>query len=290
MGRETERAVDLALEHRADVDDRQLPPATAVQLSRARSETAPVTGAVDIPRASAWQRTLGVRRLLLDVLVVALIVVLMFTFWPSRLGGATSYVIVKGTSMQPKFHTGDLAIVRGQDHYKVGDIVAYRIPEGGPAAGSMVIHRIIGFDHGGYLMQGDNRTTPDGWNPTAHDVVGRYRMLVPLPGMNFWVWIPWIFAGLIGIGVMWILWPRSVEEPGDDDRGDGTDDDGTTSAIATPVIVGQRRLRRLEREAQPAEARTRLGSPGARRGPLVPGSGRSCWWYWLWPSRPDPPT
>jgi|GEM_PF-5835194 signal peptidase I, archaeal type len=265
-----DHAVDLAIEHQSGFDAPQPPQATAVQLSRARSRTEPVTEAVELPGASAWQRTLGVRRLLLDVLVVALIVVLMYAFWPARLGGTTSYVIVKGTSMEPKFHTGDLAIVRAQDHYRGGDIVAYRIPKGNPAAGSMVIHRIIGFAHGGYLMQGDNRTTPDAWHPTAHDVVGRYRMLVPLPGIQFWALIPWIFAGLIGIGVMWILWPRSIEEPGDD-RGDGTDDEGTASAIETPVILGQRRLRRLEREAQQAEARGRRRKPRRTSQPVLTG-------------------
>ena len=280
-----EHAVDLAIEHLADFAAAQPPPATAVQLSLARSRTDTVAEpfvepiiepieAIEVPLESAWQRTLGVRRLVLDLAVVALIALLGYTFWPAPLGGSTSYVIVKGTSMEPKFHTGDLAFVREQDRYKVGDIVAYRIPKGSPAAGNMVIHRIVGFHHGGYLMKGDNRDTPDGWNPTAHDVVGRYRMLLPLPGMQFWVWIPWIFAGLIGIGVMWILWPRTILIPfendgdgidtngeGTDEHRDGADDNGTAPDIGTPVIVGQRRLRRLELEAQKAKARARRRRP-----------------------------
>ena len=289
-----EHAVDLAVEHLADFAVAQPPPATAVQLSLARSRTEPVIKsiepvsesliepleAIEVPLESAWQRTLGVRRFLLDLAVVGLIVLLMYTFWPSRLGGSTSYVIVKGTSMEPKFHTGDLAFVREQDHYKVGDIVAYRIPKGNPAAGAMVIHRIVGHAHGGFLMKGDNRATPDAWNPTAHDVAGRYRMLLPLPGIQFWVWIPWIFAGLIGIGVMCIFWPRTVLIPVEDDHADETDeprdetdDDGTSPGIetGTPVIVGQRRLRRLELEAKKAEARARRWRLRRRARPVATG-------------------
>ena len=69
-------------------------------------------------------------------------------------GGGMASGSIKGAWMEPKFPTGDPAVVRFQDHYTVGDIVAYRIPKGGAGAGKMVIHRIIGHRHGGYLMQG----------------------------------------------------------------------------------------------------------------------------------------
>ena len=63
-------------------------------------------------------------------LISAALVVLAVAVWlllaPTQIGGETSYVRTSGISMQPRFHTGDLAIVRPAERYKVGDIVAYR--------------------------------------------------------------------------------------------------------------------------------------------------------------------
>jgi hypothetical protein len=38
--------------------------------------------------------------------------------------GAVGSVATHGISMEPRFHTGDLAIVRAADDYKVGDVTA----------------------------------------------------------------------------------------------------------------------------------------------------------------------
>lgn len=256
MTHDTEASLDLGVEHQNNFRTPYAGSATPIRLSRTAATAKPDQTPLDLPRTGVWQRSFRARRLLADVVVLALIAVLAFALWPARLGGATSYVIIKGTSMEPKFHTGDLAVVRTQDHYNVGDIVAYRIPKGGPGAGKMVIHRIIGHHHGGYLMQGDNRTTPDTWNPTDPEVVGRYRMLVPIPGIGFWMLMPWVFCASIGLSVMWILWPRkiideSAEHPGHADR-DGVDPGSPFDPLfgqVSTVTVGQRRLRRLEREA-----------------------------------------
>lgn len=204
------------------------------------------------------QRTFRLRRAVADILVMALIAVAAFAIWPVRLGGGTSYIIIKGTSMEPKFHTGDLAVLRAQDSYRKGDIVAYRIPGGSAGAGHLVIHRIIGHSHGGYLMQGDNRKTPDSWYPKTTDVLGKFRLLVPLPGIKFWALMPWVCCAAIGLAVMWILWPRrpgsNPIEPEDVDSPTSPVGGALTEAGGSaPVPVGQRRLRRLEQDAQRRE-------------------------------------
>ena len=279
MSQCTEPSVDLGIEHQVDLDASNVGPATPIRFSGSPTTTQPDQNPVDLPRASMWQRTLPTRRLLADVGVLALIAVLAFALWPARLGGTTSFVIIKGTSMEPKFHTGDLAVVRTQDHYSVGDIVAYRIPKGGAGAGKMVIHRIIGHRHGGYLMQGDNRTTPDTWNPTDHEVVGRYRMLIPLPGIRFWTLMPWVFCVSIGIAVTWMLWPRRFVEDPDELPGHSDADPAGSGAPAgisvgsvTPVLVGQRRLRRIEREAADAARRADRKLKRRARRPFTKGS------------------
>jgi signal peptidase len=108
---------------------------------------------------------------------------ILAALWPSSLGGRVSYVMVSGTSMEPTMHTGDLSVTVRHDNYKVGDIVAYRIPKGTPGAGYLVIHRVIGGSAAdGYKVQGDNRDQPDVWRPDNGDVVGLRWFLVPKAG------------------------------------------------------------------------------------------------------------
>ena len=128
----------------------------------------------------------GWRRALNAAAIAATIVAIVAWFLllrPSTLGGATGYVLVVGKSMEPKMRSGDLAIVRASDSYAVGEIVAYHVPEGGPGAGTLVIHRIVGGSAtAGYRMQGDNRDQPDFWRPRPSDIEGRMAVHVPGAG------------------------------------------------------------------------------------------------------------
>jgi signal peptidase I len=100
--------------------------------------------------------------------------------WPGFVHGGTAYVIVSGNSMEPTLHSGDLVLTARRRTYDVGDIVAYRIPEGRPGAGVMVIHRIVGGSAGsGYTMRGDNRAGRDIWRPRPRDIVGGKVVSVP---------------------------------------------------------------------------------------------------------------
>ena len=98
-------------------------------------------------------------------------------FAPPQLGGQTSYVIVSGGSMEPGMHRGDLAIVRGQATYGVGDVVTYRHPQIGP-----VIHRIVAIDGPRYVLQGDNNDYLDPHQPVQAEMVGELWIHVPKVG------------------------------------------------------------------------------------------------------------
>jgi signal peptidase len=106
-------------------------------------------------------------------------------FWasvlrPQSLGGPAAYVLVSGHSMNPLYHTGDMILVRHHDTYRVGDIIAYRVPKGDAMAGAQVIHRIIGGNATrGFVVQGDNRTAPDVWRPKSSDIVGSATLQIP---------------------------------------------------------------------------------------------------------------
>jgi signal peptidase I len=141
--------------------------------------TQPVTVPVAIPLRPrfSWRRLLAVVNL--GVTIVAL------GFWfvalrPQSLGGPTQYVMVAGTSMLPTLKTGDVVVVRAEANYHVGNIIAYRIPKGDPAAGGRIIHRVIGGSGDrGYDIQGDNRKAPDMWHPRNADVLGKVWIRLP---------------------------------------------------------------------------------------------------------------
>lgn len=110
-------------------------------------------------------------------IVVLALVLFWLTFAPSRLGGEATYVVTSGISMEPRFHTGDLAILRPDPPYHVGEIVGYIAPRIG-----IVMHRIIGVSHGRFLMKGDNNNFVDPYHPLPSDLVGRLWLHVPKVG------------------------------------------------------------------------------------------------------------
>jgi len=113
-------------------------------------------------------------------------VALLILFWPASLGGDVSYVVVRGVSMEPTLHPGELAVLRTHDGYTPGDVVAYRVPEDEFGAGAVIIHRIVGGDaEDGFVVQGDNKEGPDRWLPKPENIVGKMRFHVPDGGDLF---------------------------------------------------------------------------------------------------------
>jgi len=119
---------------------------------------------------------ISMKGVIAGLISVAAVASWFFLLRPAMLGGCASYIDVKGISMEPTLHTGDLAVLRRQRTYQVGDIVAFHV-EGG-----IVIHRIIGGTHEGYVVKGDNKEYPDQWRPTAAQIVG--RMWLHIPGVG----------------------------------------------------------------------------------------------------------
>jgi signal peptidase len=101
---------------------------------------------------------------------------------PASMGGSATWIIVRGDSMLPTYQTGDLIVFSAAPSYGVGDVVAYRVPAGQIGAGRVVMHRIVGGDEHGFLLQGDNNPAPDPWQPAAGDVVGAVWLVGPQLG------------------------------------------------------------------------------------------------------------
>jgi len=117
---------------------------------------------------------------IITVLLCVVLAGLWFLFAPVQFGGQVSYVVVNGISMEPKFHRGDLALVRKSNSYNVGEIVVYRHPTIGP-----VIHRIIGKDGDHYIFKGDNNNFVDPYQPTQADLIGGFWFHIPAIGQPF---------------------------------------------------------------------------------------------------------
>jgi signal peptidase I len=126
-----------------------------------------LTGHTSVWRTAAW------------VVPTALLILLFAALWPANLGGRTTYVSTHGTSMLPRFHTGDLAIVRPASDYRVGMVAAYKSET---LHGAVVLHRIVAIDHGRFSFKGDNNNFTDPDHPKADAIVGKLRARIPHGG------------------------------------------------------------------------------------------------------------
>lgn len=137
-------------------------------------------------------------RRIASLAMVILVIAGWFTlFGPTSLGGPTTYVAVSGTSMEPGLLEGDLVVARRADRYEPGDVVVFRVPEGEPAAGGLVIHRIVGGSAAGFVVQGDNKGVPDPWRPSATDIAGTLWLRLPGAAVALtWLRQPAVFAAV----------------------------------------------------------------------------------------------
>lgn len=119
----------------------------------------------------------------LDLLGLLLVGVLAWALWPASLGGSTHIIVVQGHSMEPVFHLGDAIVVKENHDPQVGDIIVYRVPEGEPGAGSMVVHRIVAFRSDGSIQtRGDNREVADPFEIRQEDILGTPAWTLPHVG------------------------------------------------------------------------------------------------------------
>jgi len=117
-------------------------------------------------------------KLLSSVLALIALACAWFYLAPTSLGGSTTYVVTDGISMEPHFHAGDLALVRSQSSYRVGEIVAYN----SHVLHRIVLHRIIGRAGSLYVFKGDNNNFVDFEHPAQGQLIG--ALWVHIPGVG----------------------------------------------------------------------------------------------------------
>jgi len=144
-------------------------------------------------------RTRQIRKLAASGLALIVLACLWFFFAPIGLGGSTSYVVTDGISMQPRFHTGDLAVVRSRGDYRVGEIVAYHNRE----FHTIVLHRIIALAGGRYVFKGDNNNFVDFEHPARSQLIGSLWIHVPGVGAKLEsIRSPVLTGVLVGLGTL----------------------------------------------------------------------------------------
>jgi signal peptidase I len=137
------------------------------------------------------------------ILPWALGLIILGTTWfylaPTQLGGSSTYVVTHGTSMEPRFHTGDLAIVRSQSNYHVGEVVAYDNHQ----LHTIVLHRIVGLEGDRYLFKGDNNNFVDPEHPVASQLIGALWIHIPGVGLRLQsIRSPLVMGILLFVGML----------------------------------------------------------------------------------------
>jgi len=132
-------------------------------------------------------------------LSVALTVSLLAVGWwflaPAALGGRATYVVTHGVSMEPTFHTGDLAVVYPAVDYRPGQVAAYR----SNLMHTVVLHRIVAKTAEGYDFKGDNNSWHDPEHPAEDQMIGRLGVRVPHGGVVLgWIHNP-LVAGVLAL-------------------------------------------------------------------------------------------
>jgi signal peptidase len=169
------------------------------------------------------------RRVVSFVGGLALWVVVAFCawiLWPSTLGGATTFIIVSGHSMEPDYRPGDLLVARTGEP-AIGDVVVYQ--PGAQYGNAKVVHQIIGGDGvSGWEIQGTNNDFVDQWRPTNDQVVGIVQVHFPsLGALGVVLLSPYLWGAVLVIAIALMLWPEKDD-----------DDDAEAAKVAAAAVLG----------------------------------------------------
>jgi signal peptidase I len=123
-------------------------------------------------------------------------------FAPVQLGGSTLFSSTVGDSMEPRFHKGDLAVIRVASSYRVGEIVLYH----STVLNRPVLHRIIVIQDGHYYFKGDHNDFVDPGYVTRGALLGKLWFRVPRAGLVLgWFGAPAHAAILAGLAAVFLI-------------------------------------------------------------------------------------
>lgn len=160
--------------------------------------------------SAAGNRSRGIGRLVVDLIVLGLTAVAAWYVWPAVLGGSSQAIVVHGHSMEPTYATGDLVVVDTDAVPTVGNIIVFKIPSDEPGGGQLVVHRVVAMrDDGTYITQGDSSDNPDVFLTARSDILGSPRFSIPHGGQAIGlVATPLGLSIVAGLLSTVLLWPR----------------------------------------------------------------------------------
>jgi signal peptidase I len=218
------------------------------------------------------------KSILRTVSSASFLVLVVLAWWmlaPPQLGGRTSYAVIYGISMEPRFHHGDLVLLRQQPDYHVGEIVGYHSER----LGKPVMHRIVKIHDGRYWFKGDNNDFLDPEHPLASQLFG--REWVRLPGFGTaleTLHTPRNAALLGGLAALFVLLGggararrrrrrpvRAAQHPGGAVAAAAVPTASALAVTAPPAATVQQPQR-----SEPAPGPAASRPPSSRRAPLVP--------------------
>lgn len=143
------------------------------------------------------------RRLHLAVeLVSAVLGIALLAIVALTLTGSMAWVVTTGSSMQPTFEAGDVAVVRPATAYAVGDVIAYRNDD----LSRIVLHRVVEVRGDTLVTQGDANEWTDSHHPRHDQVLGRLWLHLPILGHVLdLLFRPAVAAGVVFIGTVLVL-------------------------------------------------------------------------------------
>jgi hypothetical protein len=148
-----------------------------------------------------------IRSVSASMVLVILAAIWVVWFRPQVLGGSASYVEATTPAMTPAIVQGDIAVVRTQARYHLGDVIAYRRPATRTGAKTEVLGRIAYANPAfGFVVKGDDLPAPDAFHPRGADVVGRVwlhfgrSLLLPLC----------LVAAAVFVVLMAAAWPGNL--------------------------------------------------------------------------------
>jgi signal peptidase I len=113
--------------------------------------------------------------------VLAILIGCWLFLGPTKMGGSATYSITDGISMQPLLFKNDLAVIRPESNYRVGDVVLYE----SQVLHRPVLHRILLIQNGNYFFKGDNNDFVDPGYATQSELIGK-----------LWFHVPWVGGAL----------------------------------------------------------------------------------------------
>jgi len=126
-------------------------------------------------------------RVVAILILVAFIVFGLPTVFKALLGTDTPFMVVISRSMEPTLKVNDIIVVVGvdPDDIKIGDVIVFRNPTGGPVP---IVHRVVDIitlpnGERGFITKGDNNNLNDPWTLTDEYIIGRVVFVIPQLGI-----------------------------------------------------------------------------------------------------------